>query len=643
MVAFAVAPASAQITEVDTFTVYPNHSIYAPDVAVATNGTIVFVWTGTSSPSGDQRASTRRFSAAGTALSSGDSFDTTFGVRETAISVRPDGTMIGAWHRRENNSAIYARPLNSTGGSNFSVPSFWVTSDDQPIDLRGIVGLSSGSVVLWHDKDGVQARLYDAEGKAGAYLVADDAGLYAHAARLADGGFILVWDGLADPTGAHLARLYDADGTPRGPAFSIGSEFKPQRVAVSPNGHAVVVGIGAAASSNPNGVWMRRLDTAGAGDVIGSAVLVRPAYTIEEWVPDVELDAGGNTLVVWAGTDGGVPITGKVRGRAFDAGNAPLGHEFVIADQIATGARVARLANGNFVTVWNPSGDVSAKILSLCLPGIAQCGDGIQHPDCEQCDDGPANSDTTPDACRTNCGRAHCNDGIVDSGEECDDGNATNCDGCSANCLSETGLVCGDGIPEPTCSQPCDDGANATVGDGCTAQCTLEPILGGGSDRTDCRTVWIVDNPSNDPLTDKHGQFRSKQRCVDDDPRCDFDGGTPGGCTFHVRVCANASGMAQCSGGIRIAGWTLERPSAKQAAANPALAAARASFAPVPGAILGPTLSDVCTEWLPVVVPLRGVPGAYKSGKIKLQSRAKPYDGDEDKDKLQLECHPATS
>ena len=42
---------------------------------------------------------------------------------------------------------------------------------------------------------------------------------------------------------------------------------------------------------------------------------------------------------------------------------------------------------------------------------------------------------------------------------------------------SEPGLACGNGIPEPTCGEQCDDG-NATVGDGCTAQCTIEPIFG---------------------------------------------------------------------------------------------------------------------------------------------------------------------
>ena len=35
----------------------------------------------------------------------------------------------------------------------------------------------------------------------------------------------------------------------------------------------------------------------------------------------------------------------------------------------------------------------------------------------EDCDNGSANSDTLPDACRTDCSRAHCGDGVKDTGE----------------------------------------------------------------------------------------------------------------------------------------------------------------------------------------------------------------------------------
>ncbi|TNF25337.1 MAG: hypothetical protein EP329_23210, partial [Deltaproteobacteria bacterium] len=69
------------------------------------------------------------------------------------------------------------------------------------------------------------------------------------------------------------------------------------------------------------------------------------------------------------------------------------------------------------------------------------CGNGnLEAP--EQCDDGtdtgqPAyNSDTLPDACRTNCLLAYCGDGVTDTGEQCDDGNGIDNDGCSNTCVS---------------------------------------------------------------------------------------------------------------------------------------------------------------------------------------------------------------
>ena len=77
----------------------------------------------------------------------------------------------------------------------------------------------------------------------------------------------------------------------------------------------------------------------------------------------------------------------------------------------------------------------------------------------------------------------YCGDGIVNqTSEQCDDGNNTSGDGCSATCQTEGGggtpnPVCGNGILES--GEQCDDG-NTASGDGCSATCQTETSGGGG-------------------------------------------------------------------------------------------------------------------------------------------------------------------
>ena len=56
------------------------------------------------------------------------------------------------------------------------------------------------------------------------------------------------------------------------------------------------------------------------------------------------------------------------------------------------------------------------------------CGNGILEPSVdpnhtEECDDGAQNSDVLPDACRTNCKRSSCGDGVIDTFEDCEGSN----------------------------------------------------------------------------------------------------------------------------------------------------------------------------------------------------------------------------
>ena len=78
-----------------------------------------------------------------------------------------------------------------------------------------------------------------------------------------------------------------------------------------------------------------------------------------------------------------------------------------------------------------------------------------------------------------------CGNGVVESGEQCDDGNTvtevcdyglTSCTVCAADCTEQAGATsfCGDGILQPDLGEVCEDG-NSNDGDGCSANCQFEP------------------------------------------------------------------------------------------------------------------------------------------------------------------------
>ena len=134
------------------------------------------------------------------------------------------------------------------------------------------------------------------------------------------------------------------------------------------------------------------------------------------------------------------------------------------------------------------------------------CGDlAVDAGNGEECDDG--NNDDA-DGCEADCTLPFCRNDIVDPPEECDDGNNTPGDGCENDCTLTPPPACGDNNLDPneTCDPPgtpaggngnqcrgdctvcgdaiingaeaCDDG-NGINGDACENDCTL-PICGNG-------------------------------------------------------------------------------------------------------------------------------------------------------------------
>jgi cysteine-rich repeat protein len=139
---------------------------------------------------------------------------------------------------------------------------------------------------------------------------------------------------------------------------------------------------------------------------------------------------------------------------------------------LSEGAEIARAT-----VAWEVEGLLGTK--PVTLRGCAHydrlappygCGDGVVDPG-EECDDG--NADPT-DGCLPSCKLAQCGDGIVRSGvEQCDDGNTQGQDGCSATCTAEGPPAtwscdpsyydegghpsaycdCGCGAPDPDCAR----------------------------------------------------------------------------------------------------------------------------------------------------------------------------------------------
>ncbi len=112
-----------------------------------------------------------------------------------------------------------------------------------------------------------------------------------------------------------------------------------------------------------------------------------------------------------------------------------------------------------------PGGASTAACDADC--STVECGDGFFNAVAEQCDDGTDSQLCNGGTCKT----SKCGDGYWNplSGEECDDANLANGDGCSSLCKLEH---CGDGVVTAGL-EGCDDN-NRISGDGCDAFCQPE-------------------------------------------------------------------------------------------------------------------------------------------------------------------------
>jgi cysteine-rich repeat protein len=231
-----------------------------------------------------------------------------------------------------------------------------------------------------------------------------------------------------------------------------------------------------------------------AGDRLLDGVLVRTTSLTAQPGATYTDTTGDNTPVV-AGGPGFYYIV--LPGRSDDV-------EVDIVSGLPVGATVIVPAAGLYASLPIITGNSTTDHqddVNFLADGCQLCGNGVTGPG-EECDDG---NTADGDGCSAECTKefcgdesvqpelgetcepggtppqngnacredcTYCGDGNVDASEKCDDGNTVDGDACRNDCT-----YCGDGRIDT--QEQCDDG-NTVDGDGCSATCTDEPYCGDG-------------------------------------------------------------------------------------------------------------------------------------------------------------------
>lgn len=198
------------------------------------------------------------------------------------------------------------------------------------------------------------------------------------------------------------------------------------------------------APSENLGVFLARLATKN-GDVVWRTQVLDEAYGLEG------PDPSGNMIVLGSTkpTAGGwLPVIQKYNE------NGSLIWETEIDSPYETwSGQIALDTPGNVAVTYDSTLDPGRRLLRVVkLSGVTGedyvCGDGVA--DGQECDDG---NRVDGDGCDSNCTHTGCGNRIITFGEQCDDGNAINGDGCGSTCKfppTITPTATNSGTPTPT-------------------------------------------------------------------------------------------------------------------------------------------------------------------------------------------------
>jgi hypothetical protein len=184
-------------------------------------------------------------------------------------------------------------------------------------------------------------------------------------AGLADGRFVAVWrrsTGESDVDDAISARIFNADGTPAGDAFTVststdGFQIVPVVTAL-PDGRFVVGWLDNTAIALATSVGSVQAQIVNAdGTLSGDPILVPTTTAVGQGLPAITALLDGGFAMAWvdASQSGGDTSNLAVRAQLFTAGGAPSGSE-ILVNTTTIGAQtlpsLATLADGRLIVAW---------------------------------------------------------------------------------------------------------------------------------------------------------------------------------------------------------------------------------------------------------------------------------------------------
>ena len=298
----------------------------------------------------------------------------------TAVAMDPDGNFVVVWGAAEgagDNYGIFARRFNAAGvpqGDEFRVnthtpdfqnlPSIAMDADGDFVvawnsygqDLGGGGKYAGGAYFQRYNAAGVPQG---AETRANTFTTNHQGDTAV--AMSPDGDFVITWlSFLQDGSGFGIyGQRYDAAGAPQGGEFRVnqfttGSQMNAN-IGMDDNGNFAVTW-GTQIQASPTLDVAARLYDAG-GNPRGDEFIVNNLTAVDQWNPDIAMDADGDFVVTWQTDAEGL----RIKARRYDETGAPQGNEFTVSSFDSQMPHVSMAADGRFVVAWGWQNDGSSN------------------------------------------------------------------------------------------------------------------------------------------------------------------------------------------------------------------------------------------------------------------------------------------